>query len=307
LEEFPVDSPWYIARHNQKYGPYSAEELQQLADSGKLAGDDLLWREGLSDWQPARVVLGQFARTAPPPPLPTSAPKRVSQRDPLEEEEEYPSVQLTERPPGQFPGRLISPGFFLLSLLLFLLPWVDVRCDHVFVVASQSGLQACIGDYSESTLAINERLQKGNELLPFNPQEERLKPAVLLIIYALLLLAGLIAGLAIPVGKIRLAALASCAGLAFSLLVAQVAVGFPIKEPVARANVRQQQNPMPPGIIMPPGPFGPAPVAGHRLTTEYTAVFWLAFLFTLGPVGGLLIEHLAVFKPRRRRERFGYS
>ena len=82
-----MESPWYIARHNQKYGPYSAEELQQLADSGKLAGEDLIWREGLGAWQPARVVLGQFARTPPaPPPLPSSRPQRVSQRDQEEEE-----------------------------------------------------------------------------------------------------------------------------------------------------------------------------------------------------------------------------
>ena len=302
-----MESPWYIARHNQKYGPYSAEELQQLADSGKLAGEDLIWREGLGAWQPARVVLGHFARTpAAPPPLPSSAPQRVSQRH-QEEEEDYPSIRLAERPRGQFPGRLISPGFFLFSLLLFLLPWVDVHCDHVFVVASQSGLQACIGDYSESTLAINERLQRGNEV-HFNPQEERLKPAVLLILYGFLLLAGLIAGLAIPVGKIRLAVVASCTGVAFALLVAQVAVGFPIKEPVARANARQQLNPMPPGFPVPPaGPFGPAPVAGNRLSVHFTAVFWLAFLFTLGPVGGLLIEHLAVFAGKRKRKRYAYS
>ena len=37
---------WYYARNDQQFGPVSAAELKQLADSGKLPPDDLLWHEG---------------------------------------------------------------------------------------------------------------------------------------------------------------------------------------------------------------------------------------------------------------------
>jgi hypothetical protein len=302
-----VESPWYLARNGQKYGPYSAEELQKLADTGKLAGEDMIWREGLDSWQAARTVLGQFSDALPaPPPLPSKVPAKF---DRLAEGDDYPSIRRSEpQPVGQFPGRLISPGFFLLSVFLFLLPWVDVRCGNTFTVASQSGLQASIGDYSESSLAINERQQNPNRI-QFRPQQERVKPAILLIIYVFLILAGLIIGLAVPVGLWRLVGVASCAGMALALLMVQVAVGFPIREAVARANAGQQQiNPMqiPPEFPQ-PAPFGPAPGQRNQLTTNLTAGFWIAFLFTLGPIGGLLIEHLAVFAPTRRRDRFGYS
>ena len=296
-----MESQWFIGRNGQRYGPYSVEELQNLADTGKLSGEEMVWREGLGSWQPARVVLRQSPKSPP-----TSRPLPAS--EPLEDEEsDYPSIRLPETPPGQFPGRLISPGFFVLSVFLFLLPWVDVRCDNAFTVFSQSGLQASIGDYSETTLAQNERMQNPNRF-QFNPNEERLKPAVLLIVYGILIVAGLIVGLALPVGMVRLVSLAGCAGLAFALLIAQVWVGFPIREPVARANLQQQQfNALQVPAFPQPGPFGPVP-GRNQLTTHFTVGFWLAFLFTLGPIGGLMIEHLAVFAPKRRRNRrFGYS
>src|SRR5262245_28269733 len=51
--------------------------------------------------------------------------------------------------------RFGSPAALLLALLLFFLPWVEVRCDRPFgdrgarTVAEQSGLQAAYGGYTE--------------------------------------------------------------------------------------------------------------------------------------------------------------
>lgn len=44
---------WYYARNDQQFGPVSAAELKQLADSGELSPDDLLWREGMDSWDTA--------------------------------------------------------------------------------------------------------------------------------------------------------------------------------------------------------------------------------------------------------------
>jgi hypothetical protein len=51
---------WYYARNNQQFGPVSAGELKQLADSGRLAPDDLLWREGMDAWATAINLRGLF-------------------------------------------------------------------------------------------------------------------------------------------------------------------------------------------------------------------------------------------------------
>src|SRR5207244_8062363 len=111
----------------------------EVADSGRLSARELVWCEGMTDWVEARAVL-KPARRGPP--------ARRS-REEYEEDYEEPLTRRTTGPASEFPGRLITPGFFLFALFMFFLPWVDVRCNG-FTVISQSGLQAGIGTYSES-------------------------------------------------------------------------------------------------------------------------------------------------------------
>jgi len=54
----PVE--WFYARDNRQQGPVSALELKQLAQTGQLKPDDLVWREGMGDWLPAGKVKGLF-------------------------------------------------------------------------------------------------------------------------------------------------------------------------------------------------------------------------------------------------------
>lgn len=49
---------WYVARNGQKAGPYSTEQLKQLAGTGKLGAGDLLWKQGLETWVPLSKVKG---------------------------------------------------------------------------------------------------------------------------------------------------------------------------------------------------------------------------------------------------------
>jgi hypothetical protein len=56
-----AETLWYYARHDQQFGPVSATELKSLADSGRLAPDDLLWREGMDAWTTAVNFRGLFA------------------------------------------------------------------------------------------------------------------------------------------------------------------------------------------------------------------------------------------------------
>ena len=60
----PVE--WYYARDNQQHGPVSSVELKQLALAGQLRPEDLVWREGMTEWAPAQHVRGLFeTETAP--------------------------------------------------------------------------------------------------------------------------------------------------------------------------------------------------------------------------------------------------
>ncbi|MBX9623945.1 MAG: DUF4339 domain-containing protein [Gemmataceae bacterium] len=68
----PADSQWYYSVGGQRFGPVPASELKSLATAGKLAGGDLVWKEGMTDWAPAKKVKGLIPPPGPsgPPPLP---------------------------------------------------------------------------------------------------------------------------------------------------------------------------------------------------------------------------------------------
>lgn len=53
-------SQWYYAQHDEQFGPISSAELKEMAQCGELERDDLLWREGMQRWAPARKVKGLF-------------------------------------------------------------------------------------------------------------------------------------------------------------------------------------------------------------------------------------------------------
>ena len=52
----PSKVEWHLARNGKEYGPLSDPELSKFIELGHLEPDDLLWREGFSDWQPAATL-----------------------------------------------------------------------------------------------------------------------------------------------------------------------------------------------------------------------------------------------------------
>jgi len=67
-----ADAIWYYAQGDDEHGPITAGKLKSLADSGKLNPDDLVWREGMDDWKPAREVARLFPNA--PGKVPVSPP-----------------------------------------------------------------------------------------------------------------------------------------------------------------------------------------------------------------------------------------
>lgn len=86
---------WYYAKGDQQQGPVSSGELKQLAVSGQLVPDDLVWREGMSEWVAASNVRGLFE----------AAPKVA---EPLPGSAAEPAVAPGAGPP-ESPGAAFAP------------------------------------------------------------------------------------------------------------------------------------------------------------------------------------------------------
>jgi len=84
---------WFYTRGSRRFGPVSATELKQLADHGELAAEELVWREGMEQWVPARRVKGLFDK---------DKDKNQDQDSPATAQEEAPPV-LTP-----IPGEVVA-------------------------------------------------------------------------------------------------------------------------------------------------------------------------------------------------------
>ena len=60
-----AESTWYFAVGDEERGPVTEAQIRTLIGTGNLTRDDLVWREGLSDWTPAGEVPGLFDKEPP--------------------------------------------------------------------------------------------------------------------------------------------------------------------------------------------------------------------------------------------------
>ncbi len=131
-----------------------------------------------------------------------------------------------------------TPGFYVLALACFLLPWASVTCtvpsfessenDDKEMKISQTGLQMILGKSSVSidgkTPTEKERKEMEEDDSPMNLNE--LNTAPLLIGFPLALLIGLATSFSLS----RIASIAG--GMAVVIGIAQFAIGFPITEKI---------------------------------------------------------------------------
>jgi TM2 domain-containing membrane protein YozV len=59
-----VNQEWYYSVGGDRQGPVAAAELKKLADAGTLKPTDLVWKDGMADWSPAKSIKGLFAAAA---------------------------------------------------------------------------------------------------------------------------------------------------------------------------------------------------------------------------------------------------
>ena len=67
----PTAPVWMIAINGQQSGPFSVQQLQQLAAGGQLSASTYVWKQGMANWDTAGNVpelAALFASQTPPPP-----------------------------------------------------------------------------------------------------------------------------------------------------------------------------------------------------------------------------------------------
>jgi hypothetical protein len=79
---------WYLSRNGEQHGPFSDADLANFAALGQLQTNDLVWREGFSNWRPARTIFPESQR-APVPASPIAS-KPVRPRADASRREETP-------------------------------------------------------------------------------------------------------------------------------------------------------------------------------------------------------------------------
>ena len=69
---------YMLAVNGQQYGPYNMQQMQQMAQSGQINGQTLVWAQGMPQWVAAASVpeLAQLFMATPPstPPMPPTPP-----------------------------------------------------------------------------------------------------------------------------------------------------------------------------------------------------------------------------------------
>ena len=102
---------WFFSKDGQQQGPVTAADLKQMAASGQLRPDDLVWKEGMAQWAKASQLKGVFAtpgaapEAAPAPVAPQVAEAQQSQ--PITPQYASPTHQ-TMQPTGGRSGMALA-------------------------------------------------------------------------------------------------------------------------------------------------------------------------------------------------------
>lgn len=125
---------WYYADNGQQAGPVDENQLRALIQSGRITAETLVWREGMSNWQPLREAdPASLSAPGSAPPPSSGAPAPVSQ--PMA----VPSGHVT-----CVECRQVFPKE---QCIQYGTTWVCATCKPVFVQRLQEGA-ASAGGYA---------------------------------------------------------------------------------------------------------------------------------------------------------------
>jgi uncharacterized RDD family membrane protein YckC len=67
-----MSDSWFYSLENQQYGPITFEALKKKFLDKELLFDNLVWKFGMSEWQPATEIESFYSLKNSPPPLPSN-------------------------------------------------------------------------------------------------------------------------------------------------------------------------------------------------------------------------------------------
>jgi uncharacterized membrane protein len=104
---------WYYAIGNERQGPVDDAELDRLLAARTITPETLVWRAGMTDWQPLGQARPTAARPAPPPPAPPPAPTPTpASMTPISTTPSTPAVSdPATQPKFGSPATFGTPGF----------------------------------------------------------------------------------------------------------------------------------------------------------------------------------------------------
>lgn len=132
---------YHIARNNQQLGAFSKEETINRYNRGEFLPSDLVWTDGMANWQPASQVFG-----APQPPAFANEISPAAQAAmPLHGS--FDQTQLQARPPR--PNSGLIPSIIALVLSVFSCNFITLIAAIVATVfATQVNKKYDSGDYA---------------------------------------------------------------------------------------------------------------------------------------------------------------
>src|SRR4051812_24873493 len=96
---------WYYAKGGSQVGPVSVDVLRQKIASGEVGAQDMVWRDGMANWQAATTVAelsGGGGGAAPA--AGGYAPQPQQYQQPQYQQPQYPQQQYPQQPQyGGYP------------------------------------------------------------------------------------------------------------------------------------------------------------------------------------------------------------
>lgn len=188
-----------------------------------------------------------------------------------------------------------SPALMLLALILFPLPWIQIQCDKPLgnsgskTVAEQSGLQAAYGGYSENPVVLEARFEGERKELRTKTLEKdgAVSWSGWMVLYPVLLLGGMAAGLLVRKDWLRSALVLGCTLSVGLVLLVQTRVGFPLEQAVPRAGPKEVSI----GDMI---KIEASSIPGFEI--HYTVWFWLTVIALLAAFVAACIDAWSVFR-----------
>lgn len=65
-----ADEVWHVGVRGERKGPFTEETIKEMIQRGEVTATDVVWKEGMDEWEPAEQVepFAEAVRSAPPPP-----------------------------------------------------------------------------------------------------------------------------------------------------------------------------------------------------------------------------------------------